>query len=120
MLNRLDRITRRAEQFPEETFNNLFSLLTYELLWYAFRKLRRDKAPGVDGVTVDQYEANLQANLLGLEARLHSQSYRPQPGERRDIPKGNGKMRPLEDLVFQSGHGVSIMHSFQLALGILG
>ena len=31
VLNRLDRITRRAEQFPEETFNNVFSLLTYEL-----------------------------------------------------------------------------------------
>ncbi len=95
MLNRLDRITRRAEQHPEETFNNVFSLLNYELLWYAFRKLHRDKAPGVDGVTVDQYEENLQANLLDLEARLHSQSYRPQPSERRDIPKGNGKTRPL-------------------------
>jgi RNA-directed DNA polymerase len=95
VLNRLDRITRRAEQHPEETFNNVFSLLTYELLWYAFRKLHRDKAPGVDGVTVDQYEENLQENLQDLEARLHRQSYRPQPSERRDIPKGNGKTRPL-------------------------
>jgi len=95
VLNRLDRITMRAEQDPGETFNNLFSLLTYELLWHAFRKLRRGKAPGVDGVTVDQYEENLQANLRDLEARLHSQRYRPQPSERRDIPKGNGKTRPL-------------------------
>jgi len=95
VLNRLDRITMRAEQKPEETFNNLFSLLTYELLWHAFRKLRRGKAPGVDGVTVDQYEEHLQANLRDLESRLHSQGYRPQPSERRDIPKGNGKTRPL-------------------------
>jgi group II intron reverse transcriptase/maturase len=95
VLNRLDRITARAERHPEDRFNNLFSLLNYELLWYAFRKLKRDKAPGVDGVTVDQYEANLQDNLRDLEARLHRQTYRPQPSLRCDIPKGNGKTRPL-------------------------
>jgi hypothetical protein len=70
--------------------------LTYDLLWLAFRKLKRDKAPGVDGVTVDQYEEKLQENLLDLEARLHRQSYRPHPSLRRDIPKGDGKKtRPL-------------------------
>ena len=95
VLNRLDRITTRAEQQPAATFDNLYSLLNYELLWLAFRKLKRDKAPGVDGVTVDQYEANLRENLQDLEARLHRQSYRPQPSLRRDIPKGNGKTRPL-------------------------
>jgi group II intron reverse transcriptase/maturase len=92
---RLDRITERAGQQPEATFNNVFSLLTYELLWLAFRRLKRDKAPGVDGVTVDQYEENLRENLLDLEARLHRQAYRPQPSLRREIPKGNGKTRPL-------------------------
>jgi RNA-directed DNA polymerase len=71
VLDRLDRITERAETHPEEEFNNLFSLLTYELLWYAFRKLKRDKAPGVDGVTVDQYEEQLQVNLQDLLARSH-------------------------------------------------
>jgi RNA-directed DNA polymerase len=72
---RLDRITQRAEQQPEEVFNNLYSLLTYDLLEQAFRRLKRDKAPGIDGVTVDQYEANLRVNLLDLETRLHRQSY---------------------------------------------
>ena len=95
VLNRLDRITKRAEQYPEEVFNNIYSLLTRELLWYAFRRLKRDKAPGVDGVTVDQYEANLRENLKDLETRLHRQSYRPLPSLRRNIPKGNGKTRPL-------------------------
>ena len=95
VLNRLDRITTRAEQQRAATFDNLYSLLNYELLWLAFRKLKRDKAPGVDGVTVDQYEANLRENLQDLETRLHRQNYRPHPSRRRDIPKGNGKTRPL-------------------------
>ena len=87
MLDRLDRITKRAEAHPEEAFNNLFSLLTYELLWYAFRKLKRGKAPGVDGVTVDQYEEHLRDNLQDLLARLHRGAYQPQPSLRHDIPK---------------------------------
>jgi group II intron reverse transcriptase/maturase len=95
VLERLDRITQRAESHAEETFNNLFSLLTHELLWYAFRKLKRDKAPGVDEVTVDQYEEHLQVNLQDLLARLHRGTYRPHPSLRCDIPKGNGKTRPL-------------------------
>lgn len=70
-------------------------MLTRELLWYAFRKLKRDKTPGIDGVTVDQYEEKLQENLLDLETRLHRQSYRPHPSPRCDIPKGDGKTRPL-------------------------
>jgi group II intron reverse transcriptase/maturase len=95
VLTRLDRITQRADRYPEERFNNLFSLLNCELLWHAFRKLKRDKAPGVDGVTVDQYEVKLRENLLDLSARLHRGAYRPHPSLRRDIPKGNGKTRPL-------------------------
>jgi group II intron reverse transcriptase/maturase len=95
VLTRLALITYRAEQDPAATFENVYTLLNYELLWHAFRKLKRDKAPGVDGETVDQYEEHLQANLLDLETRLHRQSYRPQPSLRRDVPKGNGKTRPL-------------------------
>lgn len=48
VLTRLDRITQRAEMYSGERFNNLSSLLNYELLRHAFRKLKRAKAPGVD------------------------------------------------------------------------
>jgi retron-type reverse transcriptase len=92
---RLDRITQRAETLPEADFNNLFSLLNFELLWYAFRRLKRGKVPGVDGVTVEDYEENLSENLNDLLQRLHRGSYRPQPSLRVNIPKGNGKTRPL-------------------------
>jgi len=92
---RLDRITTRAKGDTAAKFNNVFTMLNHELLFLAFRRLKRDKAPGVDGVTVDDYAANLQANLQGLENRLHAGSYRPQPSLRREIPKGDGKTRPL-------------------------
>jgi len=95
VLERLDRITQRASADHEEVFNNLFSLLNYELLWYAFRRLKRGKTPGVDGVTVEDYEEDLEANLRDLLDRLHRGSYQPMPSLRKNIPKGNGKTRPL-------------------------
>lgn len=95
VLKRLERISERAECKPDEAFNNLFSMLDVNLLRLAFHKLERGKAPGVDGMTVEQYEANLESNLQDLATRLHRQSYRPHPSLRREIPKGNGKTRPL-------------------------
>ncbi len=95
VLTRLDRIHQRAEAQPEGVFDNLFSLLTLELLGLAFRRLKRGKAPGVDGVTLEAYEEDLGSNLQSLLQRLHGGSYRPQPSLRKDIPKGNGKTRPL-------------------------
>ena len=95
VLTRLDHIHQRAEAQPEEVFTNLFSLLNEQLLWHAFRRLKRGKAPGVDNVTLEDYEEDLQANLQDLLQRLHRGSYRPQPSLRKNIPKGNGKTRPL-------------------------
>ena len=95
VITRLDHIHQRAETQPNAVFNNLFSLLNEELLWHAFRRLKRGKAPGVDNVTLADYEANLRDNLQDLLQRLHRGSYRPQPSLRKNIPKGNGKTRPL-------------------------
>ncbi len=95
VITRLDRTSQRAKADPEAVFNNLFSMLNYELLWYVFRRLKRGKTPGVDNVTVEDYEQDLEANLRDLLERLHRGSYRPQPSLRKNIPKGNGKTRPL-------------------------
>ena len=65
VLTRLDLITYRAEHDSAATFNNLYTLLNYELLELAFRKLKRDKAPGVDGQTVDQYEEDGDKEVAG-------------------------------------------------------
>ncbi len=93
--SRLDRITNRAEQHPTEKFNNLFTLINLDLLRMSFFRLERDKAPGIDGQTVQDYERDLESNLQSLLQRLHRGSYIPHASLRREIPKGNGKTRPL-------------------------
>lgn len=95
VITRLDHIHQRAITLPNAVFNNLFSLLNEELLRHALRRLKRGKAPRVDGVTLEDYEANLQNNLQDLLQRRHRVSYRPQASLRKNIPKGNGKSRPL-------------------------
>lgn len=95
VFDRLGYIHERAQSQTTADFSNLFHLLKTDLLWHAFKKLKLNKAPGVDGVSVDDYESNLRSNLLDLESRLQRGAYQPQPSLRRDIPKGNGKTRPL-------------------------
>jgi group II intron reverse transcriptase/maturase len=95
VLTRLDRISQRASSQRDAVFNNLFSLITKELLWDAWFGLKGGKAPGIDGVTLEDYGENLRSNLPDLLDRLHRGSYHPKPSLRKLIPKGNGKTRPL-------------------------
>src|ERR1700730_14887625 len=61
----------------------------------AFRRQRRTASPGVDRVTVDEYEQALESNLQHLHARVHSGQYWPKPVRRTYIPKSDGGLRPL-------------------------
>ena len=54
-----------------------------------------DKAVGIDGVTKEEYGKDLEENLDRLVERLKKKSYKPQPAKRVEIPKDNGKIRPL-------------------------
>jgi RNA-directed DNA polymerase len=65
------------------------------LLRQAYHWLKRDAAPGVDGVTWDAYGEGLEVRLRDLEARIHRGSYRAQPSLRAYIPKPDGRQRPL-------------------------
>jgi RNA-directed DNA polymerase len=71
----------------------------------------RKTAPGVDGMTWQDYEAELEPRLTDLHARVHRGAYRPQPSRRTYIPKADGKQRPLaiaavEDKIIQ---GATVM-----------
>jgi RNA-directed DNA polymerase len=80
-----------------------------DLLWLheAFLRTRRDGAPGVDGQTAADYEADLRGNLQRLLDRAKSGTYRAPPVRRVHIPKGTGtETRPIgiptfEDKVLQ-------------------
>jgi group II intron reverse transcriptase/maturase len=61
----------------------------------AFYALKRNAAPGVDGLTWADYEADLEPRLADLHGRVHRGAYRPQPSRRTYIPKADGKQRPL-------------------------
>ena len=61
----------------------------------AFYALRRKAAAGVDGVTWQEYEADLERKLSDLHGRIHRGVYRPLPSRRTYIPKADGRQRPL-------------------------
>ena len=57
--------------------------------------LRRQAAPGVDGLTWPAYEADLDRRIEGLHERVHRGAYRALPTRRGFIPKADGSQRPL-------------------------
>jgi RNA-directed DNA polymerase len=103
---KLSSLSVRAQEDSHLKFTSLAHLLTVDFLEECFRELKRNKASGVDGVTVRQYEENLEENLKYLVERLKAKRYRPQPVRRVYIPKPKGGKRPLgiptvEDKVVQ-------------------
>ena len=65
-------------------------------VWEAFKRVKANQgAAGVDGQSIEDFEANLKGNLYKLWNRLSSGSYFPPPVRRVDIPKANGGTRPL-------------------------
>jgi group II intron reverse transcriptase/maturase len=91
----LDRVRNAARQRKKEKFSALLHHVTVDLLRDAFLALKRRAAPGVDGVTWEDYEADLEGNLRELHAKVHRGTYRALPVRRRFIPKPDGKQRPL-------------------------
>ena len=69
--------------------------LTVGLLRESFFALKRKAAPGVDGVTWQEYETGLEDRLINLHSQVHRGAYRAQPSRRVFIPKADGRQRPL-------------------------
>jgi hypothetical protein len=91
----LERIRQVARQRKKERFTSLFHHISVELLRVAFLALKRDAAPGVDGLTWQDYEADLDRKIEDLHARVHRGAYRALPSRRHYIPKADGQQRPL-------------------------
>jgi RNA-directed DNA polymerase len=91
----LERVRLAARRGKKEKFTSLLHHADPEMLRASFYALKRDAAPGVDGMTWDTYEQDLDHRIEDLCARVQSGAYRAQPSRRSYIPKEDGTKRPL-------------------------
>src|SRR4029077_6696743 len=102
----LARIRQAAKLRKKERFTSLLHHVSVDLLRLSFFALKKDAAPGVDGLAWRDYETNLEGNLEDLHDRVHRGAYRALPSRRQYIPKADGRQRPiaigaLEDKIVQ-------------------
>jgi RNA-directed DNA polymerase len=88
-------VREAARRDKRMRFNNLLHHLTPELLRASFLDLKRQAAPGIDGVTWSEYAGELEGRIADLHQRIHRGTYRAQPSKRAWIPKPDGRQRPL-------------------------
>jgi RNA-directed DNA polymerase len=91
----LGRVRQAARQRKKERFTSLLHHVDSAMLRTAFYAIRRDAAPGVDGMTWTAYERDLDRRVEDLRARVHAGTYRALPSRRSYIPKEDGSKRPL-------------------------
>jgi len=91
----LDRVREVARKDKEARFTALLHHVDHDRLRSAYRAIRPQAAPGVDGVTWAAYGQDLEANLSDLHERVHAGRYRARPSRRVYIPKADGRLRPL-------------------------
>jgi hypothetical protein len=107
----LDRVREAARRDGKLRFTALLHHIMVNLLRDSYHKLKKKAAPGVDGVTWEEYGTNLEAKLLDLHGRVHRGAYRAQPSRRVWISKSDGRQRPLgiaalEDKIVQFAVGM--------------
>ena len=94
-LSGLRGVREAAKRDKRLRFTALLHHVSVLLLESSFYALKRDAAPGVDGVTWMEYETGLSERLKDLHSRVHRGTYRAQPSKRAYIPKADGRKRPL-------------------------
>lgn len=95
METKLARISQLSKENPDMVFTSLGHLINKEMLENCHVQMDGTKAVGIDGVTKEEYGRNLEENLEALIESLKKKSYKPKPARLVEIPKDNGKMRPL-------------------------
>ena len=95
MQTTMQGLSNKAKLKPEHRFRDLYRILNEKSLKEAFQKLKKGKATGVDKITVEEYEENLDGNISEVVDKLKRKSYRVKLVKRAYIPKEKGKRRPL-------------------------
>src|ERR1700728_6412 len=91
----LPGVRKAARKDKRTRFTALLHHVTVALLRDSYYALKREAAPGVDGVTWEEYETDLDEKLVDLHSQIHRGTYRAQPSKRAYIPKADGRQRPL-------------------------
>jgi len=91
----LERVRERARRQKKERFTALLHHVSVDLLRAAFSSLKRDAAPGVDGLTWQEYQQDLEPRIADLHSRVHRGTYQVLPSRRKFISKEDGRQRPL-------------------------
>ena len=91
----LSGVREAAKKRRQERFTALLHHVSVDLLRDSYYALKRQAAPGVNGVTWQEYESGLESRLTDLHNRVHGGVYRAQPSRRVYIPKADGRQRPL-------------------------
>jgi RNA-directed DNA polymerase len=91
----LSSVREAAKKRRQERFTALLHHVSVDLLRDSYYALKRQAAPGVAGVTWQEYETGLESRLTDLHNRVHGGAYRAQPSRRVYIPKADGRQRPL-------------------------
>jgi len=91
MQAKLNLIAEKAKRDKGMKFSALIHHINADNLVECFSELKRDKASGIDGVTVEEYGSNLEWNVFDLMERLKSKNYHPKPVRRVYIPKAGNK-----------------------------
>ena len=91
----LERVRQVARRDRRARFTALMHHVSLDLLRDSYYALKRGAAPGVDGLTWRQYEAEVEDRLADLHRQVQSGTYRALPSKRTYIPKADGRMRPL-------------------------
>src|SRR6202048_3577121 len=97
----LASVRKAAREHKEMKFTALLHHLTIDLLRESFYSLKRKAAPGVDGVTWQEYEDGLEDRLTDLHGRVHRGAYRAKPSRSVYTDKADGRQRPLARIIHE-------------------
>jgi len=114
----LRRVREAAKREKRLRFTALLHHVSVALLTNSFYALKRGAAPGVDGLTWQEYETDLDKRLEDLHSRVHRGTYRALPSKRAYIPKPDGRQRPLgiaalEDKIVQHAIGTVLNQIYE-------
>ena len=117
-LSGLHRVREAAKKDKRLQFTALLHHVSVLLLQNSFYALKREAAPGIDGVTWKEYETDLDKRLADLHSRVHQGTYRARPSKRAYIPKADGRQRPLgiaalEDKIVQHAVGTVLNQIYE-------